>query len=76
MVVLNRQNIYYTCLIFIIKNGVEDAPITVNGAAFSDQVKSKIQSASSGTIVEFSEIRIQSIAGNRSIPRTLTIRIR
>ena len=59
-----------------VKNGVEDAPITVNGAAFSDQVKSKIQSASSGTIVEFSEIRIQSIAGNRSIPRTLTIRIR
>jgi len=59
-----------------VKNGIEEAPITVNAAPFTDQVRSKIQSASSGTIVEFSEIKIQSIAGQRPISRPIVIRIR
>ena len=59
-----------------VKNGVEDAPVSVSGSQFNDQVRSKIQSASSGTIVEFSEIRIQSIAGTRSIQKPIVIRIR
>ena len=59
-----------------VKNGVEDAPITVKGAPFSDQVESKIKSASSGTIVEFSEITISSIAGQRNISKPIVIRIR
>ncbi|MCL2132007.1 MAG: gliding motility protein GldM [Lentimicrobiaceae bacterium] len=59
-----------------VRNGVEAAPIMVNGAQFSDQVRSGIQNASSGTIVEFSEIKIQSIAGTRNIQKTIMIRIR
>ena len=59
-----------------VKNGIEEAPITINGAGFSEQVKSKIQSASSGTIIEFSEIRISSIAGTRPIQKVMSIRIR
>ena len=56
-------------------NGVESPPITVKEARFSDEVISKIQSAPSGTMVEFSEIRIQSIAGTRLIVRPIMLRI-
>ena len=59
-----------------VRNGVEDAPIMVRGNQFPEQIKSRIQSASSGTILEISDIRIQSsIAGRRSIARTIVIRI-
>jgi len=62
--------------VVFVKNGVEDAPITVRDARFSDEVISKIQSAPSGTMVEFSEIRIRSIAGTRLIVRPIIVRIR
>jgi gliding motility-associated protein GldM len=58
-----------------VKNGVEDAPITINGPSF-DQLRSKIQSASSGTIIEFSDIKINSIAGTRTPQKVFSIRIR
>jgi gliding motility-associated protein GldM len=58
------------------KNGVEDTPISVTGHQFSEQVKSKIQSASPGTTVEFVEIKIQSIAGTRSVTSPLMVRIK
>ena len=56
-------------------NGVEDPPISVRGAGFSEEVIAKIQSAKSGTIIEFFEIRIQSIAGVREINKPIVIRI-
>lgn len=59
-----------------VKGGVEDAPITVQGGRFSDQIISKIRSASSGTIIEFTDIKIKSEAGNRAIQRPLSVRIR
>ena len=59
-----------------VRNGVEDPPITVTGPQFGNQVTSRIQSASAGTNVEFSDIRIQSIAGTRTINAVLMVRIR
>ncbi len=59
-----------------VKGGVEDAPITVSGGRFTEQVISKIRSASSGTIVEFTDIKIKSEAGNRAIQRPLSVRIK
>jgi gliding motility-associated protein GldM len=60
---------------FII-NGIEEPPVNITGPHFTDQVKSRIRSASSGTLFEISEVRIQSIAGTRNIQKTLSIRIR
>ena len=59
-----------------VKNGVEDPPISVTGPQFGEQVKSKIQSASAGTTIEFTDIRMQSIAGTRTSTATLMVRIR
>jgi len=59
-----------------VKNGVESAPIKVNGAPFGSQVESGIRSASSGTLVEFSDIVINSIAGRRPIQKAIVIRIK
>ena len=57
-------------------NGKEEAPIDVTGSQFSDKVKSRIQSASSGTILEIANIKIQSTAGTRTIVRPIIIRIK
>ena len=59
-----------------VRNGVEDPPINISGPRFSEQIIQRIQSAPAGTNVEFSEIRIQSLAGTRTIPNTLMVRIR
>jgi len=59
-----------------VRSGVEDPPISVTGAQFPEQVKQRIQSAPSGTNVEFTEIRISSIAGTRNITTPLIVRIR
>ena len=59
-----------------VTNGRESAPITVKGERFSEQVIAKIKSAPSGTIIEISEIRIQSIVGMKTIVRPIVIRIR
>ena len=59
---------------FII-NGDEEAPIMVSGARFSELVLNKIKDAPSGTIIEFSDIRIQSIAGMRDIQKMIVVRI-
>ena len=60
----------------VIKGGIENAPIVINGGRFNDQLISMIKSATSGTIVEFSDININSEAGKRTIQRPLCIRIR
>ena len=59
-----------------VRNGVESAPITVNGAPFGSQVEGNIKSASAGTLVEFSDIVIKSIAGQRTIQKSIVIRIK
>jgi len=58
-----------------VANGKEDAPIFVIGAEFTEKIKNRIQSASSGTIIEFSDIKIESIAGTRAVQRVLSVRI-
>jgi gliding motility-associated protein GldM len=71
---LRWQVLSYT--VTFVRNGVEDPPISVTGPQFNDQIKQRIQQASAGTNVEFSNIRIQSIAGTRTHPTTLMVRIR
>ena len=62
--------------VVFVANGKEEAPIRVEGAEFTEQVKSRIQSASSGTMIEFSDIRIQStVGGTRTVVRPLIVRI-
>jgi hypothetical protein len=56
-------------------NCVEDPPISVTGAQFTEQIISKIKSAPSRTTIEFSEIRIQSSAGTRIQTTVLMVRI-
>ena len=58
-----------------VKNNVEEAPITVSGGRFPDNVVSKIRSASSGTQMEISDIKVQSIAGARTL-KTILVRIK
>jgi len=56
-------------------NGVEDAPITVRGACFTNEVISKIKSYPAGTNVEFSDIKIQSSAGVKIVPTVLMVQL-
>ena len=58
-----------------VKNNVEEAPIIVKGGRFPDNVVSKIRAASAGTQMEISEIKVQSIAGARTL-KTILVRIR
>ena len=72
---LNWQVVSYS--VTFVRNGTEEATISVNGAKFNEKVIEKIRNAPSGTIVEFSDIRIQSnIAGSRTIVRPLAVRLR
>ena len=58
-----------------VRNNVEEAPIQVRGPRFPDNVVSKIRSASSGTQMEISDIKVQSIAGARTL-KTILVRIK
>jgi len=58
-----------------VTRGVEDPPIAVAGGNFSEAIKSKINNAGSNTIVQFTDIRATSIAGQRTL-RDLMVRIR
>ena len=62
--------------VVFVKNGIEGTPISVNGGQFNEQVRNEIQRAQSGTIVEFSDIKFSSIAGQRTSQKPLMIRIR
>ena len=53
--------------VVFVRNGVERPPITVIGAEFTEQIKSLIRTAQSGTVMEISEIRIKSVNGSRRI---------
>ncbi len=69
-----RWNVISYTVTFV-KNNVEEAPITVRGPRFPDNVVSKIRSASAGTQMEISNIKVQSIAGARSL-KTILVRIK
>ena len=57
-------------------NGVEDPPITVNGAEFTGKIKWLIQSAPPETMMEIRDVRIQSSAGTRTIVAPFVVRIK
>ena len=61
-------------VIFVVKN-VEDAPIPVIGNRFNDEVIRKINSAQSGTVIIFTDIKAKSTAGERPLSE-ITVRIR
>ena len=61
--------------ITFITNRIKEEPIIVCGASFSEEVINKIKNAPHGTLVEFSKIRIKSLAGCYNIPSLRTIRI-
>ena len=58
------------------RNGVEDPPIAVTGHQFSQQVVDKIRNAAAGTTVEFTDIKISSLAGTKTYESPLMVRIR
>ncbi|MCL2290540.1 MAG: gliding motility protein GldM [Bacteroidetes bacterium] len=59
---------------FIIR-GIEEAPITSNSRQFSDAVRNKINSSAPGTTILFSDIRVSSVAGSRTLnPITVILR--
>jgi len=51
---------------FIIK-GIEDSPIICRNRQFSDAVKTKINSSSSGTTILFSDIKASCVVGTRTL---------
>jgi gliding motility-associated protein GldM len=58
-----------------ITKGIEGAPKVCSGGGFSADVKSAINTATTGTIIIFSDIKVSSIAGQRTL-RDITIRIK
>ena len=60
--------------VFIIRN-VEDPPIAIAGNRFTDDLTRKINAATAGTVILFTDIRARSSAGDRLLPE-ITIRIR
>lgn len=58
-----------------VNKGIEDPPVAVAGGGFSDAIKNKINNSGSNTIIQFTDIRATSIAGQRTL-RDLMVRIR
>lgn len=69
-----RWNVVSYTVTFV-RNNVEEAPIPVRGPRFPDNVVGKIRSASAGTQMEISNIKVQSIAGARTL-KTILVRIK
>ena len=65
-----------TYVVYTTVNGVEGKPIRVNDGKFPDQIISLIRTAPSGTVLEFTDIRIQSVAGTRTIVVPLMVMIK
>lgn len=59
----------------VISKGIEGAPISCSGGAFSGAVSSAISGASAGTVIIFQDIKATSVAGTRTL-RDITIRIK
>ena len=60
-----------------VKDGKEEPPIDVIGSQFTEEMISRIQSAELGTMIEFSNFKVQSdVAGTREVKVPRMIRIR
>ncbi len=59
----------------IITKGIEGAPIMCPGDQFDEGITSAIQNASSGSVLVFSDIKVSSVVGQRTL-RDITIRIK
>lgn len=59
----------------VISKGIEGAPKACSGGQFDGSVTAAINSASSGTVLVFSDIKATSIAGQRTL-RDITVRIK
>ena len=70
-----QWNVVSYTVVFV-ENGEESPPIRVKGPMFPDEVISRIQSAPSGTNVEFVNITINSIAGTRMMVSPILVRIK
>lgn len=61
-------------VIFVIK-GYEDPPLACQGGVMSEAVKAKIQKATSNTVIYFTDIKVSSEAGTRTLDE-FSVRIR
>ena len=61
--------------VIIINKGIEEPAIVCQGAALSDKAKAAIQKASSNASIYFSDIKVSSEAGTRTLDE-FSVRIR
>ena len=61
-------------VVFVVRN-MEDPPIAVLGNRFGDDLTRKINGATTGTVISFTDIKAKSTAGERLLPE-ITVRIR
>ena len=61
--------------VIIVSKGMEEPAIVCQGGALSDKAKSAIQKASANTVVYFSDIKVSSEAGSRTLDE-FSVRIR
>jgi len=61
-------------VIFTVR-GMDESPITIQGGAFTEALKTKIRNAAPGTQIWFSGIRATSPAGTRTLT-DIIVRIR
>lgn len=61
--------------VIFVSKGMEDPAIACQGGALSDAVKAKINKASSNTVIYFTDIKVSSEAGSRTLDE-FSVRIR
>ena len=61
--------------VIIVSKGMEEPAIVCQGGSLSDKAKSAIQKASSNTVIYFSDIKVSSEAGSRTLDE-FSVRIR
>jgi len=61
--------------VIIVSKGMEEPAIVCQGGALSDKAKSAIQKASANTVIYFSDIKVSSEAGSRTLDE-FSVRIR
>ena len=69
-----KWNVNSFRVVFVSKN-MEEPPMACQGGALSEQVKAKIQKATSGTVIYFEDIKVSSEAGSRTLDG-ISVRIR
>ena len=64
-----------SCRLIIVSKGMEEPAIVCQGGALNEKAKSAIQKASANTVVYFSDIKVSSEAGSRTLDE-FSVRIR